>query len=101
MESTRNEYLKQKGVSPKTYVTSLNIKECYEKETQKGDKFFLVVDEEGNYYSHFVNDKNAGWEKHLINGNKVDVFVKEVRKEDKTFRNIYPSASNPHNKQLT
>jgi len=58
-----------------------------------------VKDKEGNWYSHFINADNKGWENQLRGGEKILVYLVEVEKDGKTYYNIYPPKSAKEKKE--
>lgn len=89
MQPSRNIFLRQKlgKVQPKSYTTYLpKISKVV-----KVLETVYVTDRDGNEFSHFINEKNEGWENYLKVGNNVAVYVIEREKNGKTYKNIYPN----------
>jgi len=66
----------------KNYVTIIEI----EKVSGYQGKMIFVEGKGGIKYSHFIDKKWDGWEKNLIVGKIISVFVRDTGK----YKNIYP-----------
>lgn len=90
-------HLRQKGILPKTreYLTFFKINE-----TKDLVKFIIIKSDDGKDYVYWKGGKYASFEERIKDGSEIHVFVREVEKDGKTYRNITPDIFHESNQDL-